>query len=172
MNASEAQAKQRRIEDLALKEVDMIYSLARVGEWKDVDIGRRYGISQVDVRKVIGNYVDLRGAVQENQHHERLPQEPSLELTTKERKRRSDARFVTPADRQAAYRARLKEKRHPSVEHPLPANETDMPIPAAQELSVTVYETPVPEIGPENAETQHSACDNSPVECHDISENV
>ena len=66
MNASAAQAGQKRIEDLALKEVDMIYSLARVGEWTELEIGRRYGISQADVRKVIGNYVELRGAVQEN----------------------------------------------------------------------------------------------------------
>ena len=43
---------------------------------------------------------------------------------------------------------------------------------AVEEPSVTVCEAPVPEISPENAETQHSACDNSPVECHDISENV
>ena len=172
MNASEAQIGHKRIEDLTLKEVDMIYSLARVGEWTELEIGRRYGISQADVRKVIGNYVELRGAVQQNQHHEGMPQEPSPELTTKERKRRSDARFVTPADRQAAYRARLKEKRHASVEHPLPANETDTPIPAAQELSVTVCEAPAPEIGPEEPETQHSASYSSSEESYDISESV
>src|SRR5450759_5626947 len=102
MNASEAKTKQKRIEDLTLKEVDMIYSLARVGEWTDLEIGRRYCISQADVRRVVDNYEELRGAVQKDQHHERLPQEPSQELTT-ERKRRSDARFVTPAARQAAY---------------------------------------------------------------------
>ena len=172
MNASDAQIGQKRIEDLTLKEVDMIYSLARVGEWTELEIGRRYGISQADVRKVIGNYVELRGAVQQNQHHEGMPQEPSPELTTKERKRRSDARFVTPADRQAAYRARLKEKRDGSFEQPLPANETDTPIPAAQELSVTVCEAPAPEIGPEEPETQHSASYSSSEESYDISESV
>ena len=172
MNASEAQIGHKRIEDLTLKEVDMIYSLARVGEWTELEIGRRYGISQADVRKVIGNYVELRGAVQQNQHHEGMPQEPSPELTTKERKRRSDARFVTPADRQAAYRARLKEKRDGSFEQPLPANETDTPIPSVEESSVTVYEAPVTEVGPEEAETQYSACDSSPAEGSDISESV
>src|ERR1039457_4532410 len=115
MNASEAQIGHKRIEDLTLKEVEMIYSLARVGEWTELEIGRRYGISQADVRKVIGNYMELRGAVQENQHHERLPQEPSPELTTKERKRRSDARYATPAARQKAYRARLQENRRAGI---------------------------------------------------------
>src|ERR1019366_1691441 len=164
MKAPGSQARQKRIEDLTLKEVDMIYSLARVGEWTELEIGRRYGISQADVRKVIGNYVELRGAVQQNQHHEGMPQEPSPELTTKERKRRSDARFVTPADRQAAYRARLKEKRDASLEQPSPAHETDTPIPAVEEPSVIVCETPVREIGPEEAEMQYSTCYSLPAE--------
>jgi hypothetical protein len=43
----------------------------------------------------------------------------------KERKRRSDARYSTTAERQAAYRARLKEKPSASLEQPSPANETD-----------------------------------------------
>jgi hypothetical protein len=173
MNASDAQIGQERIEDLTLKEVDMIYSLARVGEWTDVEIGRRYGISKADVRRVIDNYVDLRGAVQKNQHHERLPQEPSPELTTKkERKPRCDARYATPAARQKAYRGRLQERRHTVIEQPSPANETDTPIPAVEEPSVTICEAPVPEIGTEEAETQHSACYSSSVEGPVISESV
>jgi hypothetical protein len=94
-------------------------------------------------------------------------------LTTKTpRKRRNDARFVTAADRQAAYRARLKEKRDTSLEQPSPTHERDTPIPAVEETSVTVCEAPVPEIGPEEAETQHSACYGSSVESYDISERV
>jgi len=172
MNGSNAQTKQKRIEDLTLREVDMIYSLARVGEWKDVEIGRRYGISQADVRKVIGNYVELRGAVQENQHHEGMPQELSPELTTKERKRRRDARFVTPADRQAAYRARLQESRRAGIEQPSPTANTDTPMPVVEEPSVTACEAPVSEIGSEKAVTQYSTCYSSSVEGHDISESV
>jgi hypothetical protein len=125
MKASEPHTNQKRIEDLTLKEVDMIYSLARVGEWTDVEIGRRYSISQANVRTVVDRYEQLREAVQKNQHPERLPQEPSPEITMKERKRRSDARYSTTAERQAAYRARLKEKPSASLEQPSPANETD-----------------------------------------------
>ena len=32
MNASEAQTGQKRIEDLTLRELDMVYSLVRIGE--------------------------------------------------------------------------------------------------------------------------------------------
>jgi hypothetical protein len=172
MNASEAKTGQKRIEDLTLKEVDMIYSLARVGEWTDVEIGRRYCISQADVRRVVDNYEELRGAVQKNQHHERLPQEPSLELTTKERKRRNDARFVTAAGRQAAYRARLKENRRASLEQPSPANETDSPGPDVEELPAAFCQDPVTETSPVNADPKYSTCDSSSVEGRDISESV
>jgi hypothetical protein len=41
MKASEPHTNQKRIEDLTLKEVDMIYSLSRVGEWTELEIGRR-----------------------------------------------------------------------------------------------------------------------------------
>src|ERR1700688_625111 len=173
MNASEAQTMLKRIELLTIKEVDMSYSLARVEEWTDVEIGRRYGISKADVRKVIDNYVEVRGSVQKNQHHERLPQEPSPELTTKkERKPRCDARYASPAARQAAYRARLQESRYTVIEQPSPANETDTPMPAVEDPSVTVCEAPVPKIGPEEAETQQSACYDSSVEGCDISEST
>jgi hypothetical protein len=172
MSASEAKTKQKRIEDLTLKEVDMIYSLARVGEWTDLEIGRRYCISQADVRKVVDNYDELRGAVQKDQHHERLPQEPSQELTTKERKRRSDARFATTAERQVAYRARLKEKRRASLKQASLANETDSSGPDVEEPSVTVCEVPITETSPENEQIRHSACDSSRQESNDISESV
>jgi hypothetical protein len=126
MNASQAQHGQKRIEDLTLKEVDMIYSLARVG-WTEPEIGRRYQISPVDVRKVIDNYMELREMLKRNQHDERLPQEPSAELTKTPRKRRSDAIFATPAERQRAYRARLREKRNADMQVPSPDVVTAIP---------------------------------------------
>ena len=126
-----------------------------------------------DVHKVFDNYPQLREAFLNKPLHDVLPQAQESELMTKtQRKRRSDARFATTAERQAAYRARLKEKRHSSLEQPSPSNETDSPRPDGQEPSVTVCEAPVPEIGPEGAETQHSACYTSSVEGCDISESV
>jgi hypothetical protein len=111
--------------------------------------------------------------VQKNQHHERLPQESSQELTTKkERKPRCDARYATPAARQKAYRARLQENRRGSLEHPSPADETDSPGPDVQDPSVVLCEAPVPEIGPENADPQYSTCYSSTAEGHDISESM
>jgi hypothetical protein len=41
MKTSETQTKQKRIEDLTLQELDMIYSLVRVGDWWDGEIARR-----------------------------------------------------------------------------------------------------------------------------------
>ena len=173
INATATQAKQKRIEDLTLREVDMVYSLMRVGDWSDLEISRVYKLSADDVHKVFDNYPQLRESCLRYPPREVLPQAPESELTKKTpRKCRSDAQYATTADRQAAYRARLKEKRRASLEQPLPATETDMPIPAVVEPSVTVCEAPVPEIGPENAETQHSACDSSSTESHDISESV
>ena len=173
MNASEAQIGQKRIEDLTLKEVDMIYSLARVGEWTDLDIGRRYGIAKADVRRVIDNYVELRNMADKNLSAQpQLRQDPSLERIEKPRKRRCDTVYVTAKERQAAYRNRLKEKHRTDMQLPSPDPVTDSPAPEDEEPSVTVCEAPVPEIGPEEAETQHLACDSSPVEGHDILEDV
>src|ERR1035437_6586257 len=173
MKTKEAQTNQKRIEDLTRRELDMVYSLMRVGDWPDSEIGRVYKLSVDDVHKVFDNYPHLREACLRNPPRDVLPQAPESELTTKTpRKRRSDAQYATTAERQAACRARLKEKRRGSLEQPLPVNETDTPIPAVEEPSVTVCEAPVTEIGPENAETQHSACDSSPAEGSDISENM
>jgi hypothetical protein len=163
----------KQIEDLTLRELDMVYSLVRIGDWPDSEISRVYKLSVDDVHKVFDNYPQLREACLRNPPPAVLPQAPESELTTKTpRKRRSDAVYATTAERQAAYRARLKEKRRGSLEQPLPANETDTPIPAVEEPSVTVCEAPVTEIGPENKETQYSACDSSPAEGSDISENA
>jgi hypothetical protein len=173
MNALGSQPGRKRIEDLALKEVDMIYSLMRVGDWSDSEIGRVYKLSVDDVHKVFDNYPQLREEVLRNPPRDVLPQTPESKLITKTpHKRRCDARYATTADRQAAYRARLKEERDGSLKQPSPANDTDTPNPAVEEPSVTVCEASLPEISPKDAETQHSACDSSPAEGSDIPENV
>ena len=171
MNASEAQAKQRRIEDLTLKEVDMIYSLARVGEWKDVEIGRRYGISQTDVRTVVDYYEELRKTAESHPRDERPHQNTAPELNKNPRKRRCDALYATAKERQAAYRAR-QENRRVGIEQPSPTVNTDTPISEVEEPFVTLCEAPVTEIGPGEAETQHSASYSSSEESYDISESV
>ena len=56
MNASAAQAGQKRIEDLTQREIDMVYSLVRIGEWADSEIGRVYKLSVDDVHKLFDNY--------------------------------------------------------------------------------------------------------------------
>src|SRR5450759_5049178 len=107
MNASEAKTGQKQIQDLTLREVDMVYSLMRVGDWPDSEISRVYKLSVDDVHKVFDNYPQLREVCLRNSLHDVLPQAPESGLTTKTpRKRRSDARYATTADRQAAYRAR------------------------------------------------------------------
>jgi hypothetical protein len=172
MNTTATQAKQKRIEDLTLHEVDMVYSLMRVGDWSDLEISRVYKLSMDDVHKVFDNYPQLREEVLRNPPRDVLPQTPESKLTTgKTRKRRCDARYATAKERQAAYRAR-QENRRADIEQPLPSTNTDTPIPPIEELSVTVCEAPVPEIGPEEAAMQYSTCYSSSVESHDISENV
>jgi hypothetical protein len=70
-------------------------------------------------------------------------QDPSRQLTKKKpRKRRSDTRYATPAERQAAYRARLQESRHAGIEQPSPDPVTDSPAPVEEELSVTTVDIP------------------------------
>ncbi len=105
------QNKLRTIEDLTLREIDMTYSLSRTG-WSYAEIGRRYQISENDARTVVNNYEELRKLC-ESKPAEKPPNgNPKTELaTTKPRKRRSDAIYATAKDRQAAYRARLKEGR-------------------------------------------------------------
>jgi hypothetical protein len=86
MNASEAQAKQKGIEDLTLHQLDLAYSLSRTG-WSCPEIGRRQGISEADVRIALDNYVDLRRLCQERptEHRMHRDQEPAAqhEETTK-----------------------------------------------------------------------------------------
>jgi hypothetical protein len=172
MKTKEAQTIQKRIEDLTLRELDRIYSLVRIGDWPDKEISRVYTLSVDDVHKVFDNYPQLRAACLRNPPRDVLPQAPELELTTgKARKRRSDAQYATPAERQAAYRYRLQENLRTGIEQPSPTVNTDTLIPV-EEPSVTVCEALVPEIGPGEAETQHLGSYGSSVEGGDISESV
>ena len=166
----EAQTKQKRIEDLTLDELDMVYSLVRVQDWPDSEIGRVYKLSVDDVHKVFDNYPQLREAFLRNPPHDVLPQAPDSELTTKApRKRRSDAVYETPKERQAAYRARLRENHRASLEQPSPANETDSAAPDIEELPTTFCQDSVTETSPENADPQYSTCYSSSVEGRDVS---
>ena len=99
-------------------------------------------------------------------------QDPSQERFEKQRKLRSDAKFASPAVRQAAYRARLKENRRASLEQLSPANETDSPGPDIEELPATLCQAPVTETSPENADPHYSACYSPSVEGRDISAGV
>jgi hypothetical protein len=164
--------KPKRIEDLTLREFDMAYSLSRTG-WSCRDIGRRYEISETDARTVVDNYEELRRLCErkppEESPNRNLGPEP---VKQKPRKRRSDAIYATAKDRQAAYRARLQESRRARIEQPSRTTNTDTPIPAVEEPSVTTCEARVIESSPENAETQHSPCYGSSEECSDISESA
>src|ERR1022692_3495233 len=105
MKALGSQPGQKRIEDLAQHEIDMVYSLVRIGEWADSEISRVYKLSVDDVHKVFNDYPQLREAVLRNPPRDVLPQAPELDLTPKTpRKRRSDALYATAKERQAAYR--------------------------------------------------------------------
>jgi hypothetical protein len=59
MKTKEAQTKQKRIEDLTRRELDMVYSLVRIGEWADSEIGRVYKLTVDDVHKIFDNYPHL-----------------------------------------------------------------------------------------------------------------
>jgi hypothetical protein len=101
MNASEAKTGQKQIESLTLREVDMVYSLMRVGDCSDSEIGRVYKLSVDDVHKVFDNYPQLREGCLNEPLHDVLPRAQESELTTKtQRKRRSDSRYATTAGRQ------------------------------------------------------------------------
>ena len=105
---------------------DRIYSLVRIGNWQDSDIARVYGLSEIDVRRVFSGYVELRRVLEIRQQNGHSPQGPPLEVAKKTpRKRRSDARYSTAAERQATYRARLKERRLAGLHHPPEWSEMD-----------------------------------------------
>ena len=142
MIAAKIQPALKRIEDLSLRELDMAYSLSRIGR-SCSDIGKRYGISESDVRKLVDDYVELRKLceakpIRESQHANLEPELPAR----KPRKRRCDAKYATAKERQAAYRARLQEKRRAGVQLPSPAPVTDSSTPMEEEVSVTAVDTP------------------------------
>jgi hypothetical protein len=119
MNRCQTRTEQKQTEDLTLGQLDMIYSLVRIGNWQDSDIARVYGLSEGDVRRAFSDYVELRRVLEIRQQNEDNPQKLPLEVAKKTpRKRRSDARYATPAERQASYRARLKERRFAGLHHP------------------------------------------------------
>jgi len=62
MKALGSQPGQKRIEDLTQREIDMVYSLVRIGEWADSEISRVYKLSVDDVHEVFDNYPQLREA--------------------------------------------------------------------------------------------------------------
>jgi hypothetical protein len=148
--------KLKRIEDLSLKEVDMAYSLSRIG-WSCLEIGRRYGISEGDVRKLVDDYVEIRESCKTKPPDESQHANPEPDPTTKKpRKRRCDAMYATAKDRQAAYRARLRDNRHADGEQLSRTDETDTACQTDEQLSVTVGRDSVIETSPENADPQHS----------------
>ena len=142
MIAANIQHALKRIEDLSLRELDMVYSLSRIGRSYS-DIGKRYRISESDVRKIVEDYVELRELCEarpsaESQHVNLEPELPAK----KPRKRRCDAIYATSKERQAAYRARLQEKRRAGVQIPSPAPATDSSTPVEEQVSVTAVEVP------------------------------
>src|ERR1700674_3343352 len=94
--------EKRQINDLTVKEINLIYSLMRIGDWPALEIGRVYRLSEEDVRKVFDNYPELLEAAENNPPVQEQPrQDPLYERIEKPRKRRSDARYATTAERQA-----------------------------------------------------------------------
>lgn len=139
MNESNVQIRQKEIEDLTVREVDMIYSLARVGEWNDQEIGRRYGISTPDVREVVDNYEELRKTAK------------NVPIVTAKDAHRAgrNARYGSNAERQAAYRARLKEKRDAEMQQTTPV--TDTATPTEEDLSLQPSEIVEPSCSENNS---------------------
>jgi hypothetical protein len=142
MIATNIQPALKRIEDLSLRELDMAYSLSRIGR-SYADIGKRYRISEGDVRKIVEDYVELRRLCEARPSAESQHANPQLELTAKKpRKRRCDAIYATAKERQAAYRARLQERRRASMQFPSPAPVMDSSTSVEAEVSVTPANIP------------------------------
>jgi hypothetical protein len=162
MIATNQEHKPKRIEDLSLREIDMAYSLSRTG-WSFLEIGRRYGISEGDVDKLVDDYVELREARKANPLHQAQKTIAAPESVTRTpRKRRSNAIYATSKDRQAAYRARLKQNRHMDTGQLSRVAVTDTTVPAGEEPSVTACEELSPETSPEHSYPQQfQVCDLS-----------
>lgn len=142
MIAANVQPALKRIEDLSLRELDMVYSLSRIGR-SYADIGKRYQISESDVRKLVDNYVELRKLCKAKPPSESQHANPEPHLTAKKpRKRRCDAIYATSKERQAAYRARLQERRRAGMQIPSPTPVTDSSAPVEEEVPVIAVEIP------------------------------
>jgi hypothetical protein len=121
------QPQKRQITDLTQSELDMIYSLTRIGDWHPAEIGQKYKLSEADVGKVFSDYVELRKMLTQQPHPPQDMQQESVEEP--KRKKRSDAKFETSAEKQKAYRLRLKERQRVGTELS-PTAVTDSPPPA------------------------------------------
>ena len=163
--------KHKQIKDLTLHEFDMVYSLSRIGRSYS-DIARRYGISENDVKTLVENYVKLRELFKAKPIVESQSPTSGPELKAKKpRKRRSDAIYATPKDRQAAYRSRLRVTGRVEIEKSSPASETNLPSSVAQEFPVTVCEESAPETSPEHAYPQRSTMNDLSKSGYDNAEN-
>jgi hypothetical protein len=152
------QNKLKKIEDLTLREIDMTYSLSRCG-WSYRDIGRKYGISENDAMTVATNYVEVRKAC-ERKPPEQCPNR-NPEPVANKRKRRRDAIYATAKDRQAAYRARLKERSQATIEESSRVSVADEARSADEKPSVTLCERTMAETKPESPDPQRSIPDSS-----------
>ena len=131
-------SEKKQVKDLTLHELNIIYSLVRIGDWADSEIGRFYKLSAEDVRRVFDDYVELLEAAENNPPvQQQLPQDTPQENIEKPRKRRRDAKYATTAERQAAYRDRMKERDRVTHGQPSPAKETDLRSPADPEVVLT-----------------------------------
>jgi hypothetical protein len=160
------QNKLKKIEDLTSPEIGMIYSLSRT-RWSYAEIGRRYGISETDARTVVANNEELR-KICERRPAEKTPSgnlKPKLPATSS-RKRRCDVIYATAKERQAAYRARLKERRHGAIEESSRADAADGARSADEKPSVTLCEQTMAETKPESPDPQRSIPDSSSNEGH------
>jgi hypothetical protein len=104
----------------------MIYSLARVGECTELEIAKHYKISRANVRKVIDNYVELLKTAKKNS-----PEEG--------RSAGRNARYGSNRERQAAYRARVKERRLDEMQPS--ATVTDVSAPVVEEPSLPTIDS-------------------------------
>jgi len=163
------QNKLRKIEDLTSREIGMIYSLSRT-RWSYPEIGRRYGISETDARTVVDNNEELR-KLSESKIPEQSPSR-NAEPITNNRKRRRDAKYATAKDRQAAYRAKLRERRRAAIEQASQSGSTGVTNKVQEESSVTVCHGTVSETGPDNRDPQRSTNSNLSVESPTSSENI
>ena len=142
MIATNIQPALKRIEDLSLRELDMVYSLSRIG-WSYPDISKRYRISESDVGKIVDDYVELRELCKARPSAESQHANPEPHLSAKKpRKRRCDAKYATAKERQAAYRARLQERRLADMQFPSPAPVMDSSAPVEEEVPVTAVDIP------------------------------